>query len=156
MITPMFTWIFLAMVTWLPPSSRNVRQLTEYVMVADAIVHASDDPLDTILLASITSFESRFAIHAVGKLHEQGPWQLMPTASKPNGGIPLTLRGQAKEALRRWREQGPCSYTGEAKRWHQPIIECPLALHRLERANTWAKNHPYDGPTPPSEEVAAR
>lgn len=134
---PLLAYVFASMVDFIAPSARNIPQLTRYVLIADAIVHATNDPEDAVQLASITSFESRFAIEATGKRGERGPWQLMAPA-------PVALRDQAKEALRRWKVQGACGYTGEATVQNQTdLSKCPLARHRIERAQRWLDAHPF-------------
>lgn len=119
------------MVALIPPRQNDVARLREMVILSIVIADASEDtPLPgktaketAAQFTAIPYYESGFAIHAVGKLGEVGPFQLMP----PN--VPKTLRAQAKEAIRRWRVQGPCGYTGEANAKH-----CPLAEHRIAKA----------------------
>ena len=134
-MTPAALYVLAAMCAWIAPRDW---QRHDYDLIAQAIVDATPDPEDEIQLAAIASYESRFAVHAVGKLHEQGPWQLL-------GRVPPTLTGQAKEALRRWKTQGRCSYTGEANRADG---KCPLADHRYLRARLWSYQHPFTGEEP--------
>jgi hypothetical protein len=111
---------------------------TNYKRVADAIVRATPDHEDQVQLAAIGSFESGFYTQALGKLGEVGVWQLMPQKGHP---IPRSLVGQAREALRRWKEQGRCGYTGETNRRDGT---CPLADHRYLRAFLWSYKHPFE------------
>jgi hypothetical protein len=133
-VTGLVAWIFAAMVVWCPPSPVNVAQLGTYVRVAVAIARASDGVDDASLLASIGSFESQYHPKARGKLGELGVWQLMPPA-------PADIDAQAVEALRRWKRQGGCGYTGEAA---NPKSTCPLARHREDRAKQWVSTHPFE------------
>jgi hypothetical protein len=122
-------YVLVAMMSWIPP---HPSQLAEYRQIAEAIVDATDDPEDEIQLASIASYESRFSIRARGKLGEVGAFQLL-------GRAPRTVRGQAVEALRRWKQQGRCGYTGEASK----APDCPLATRRYLRAFEWSYAHPF-------------
>jgi hypothetical protein len=71
-MTPAALYVLAAMCAWIAPRDW---QRHDYDLIAQAIVDATPDPEDEIQLAAIASYESRFAVHAVGKLHEQGPWQ---------------------------------------------------------------------------------
>lgn len=126
MLTPIATWILGLMLMMMPPRQNDVARLREYVILAVVISETTPEPEDQTLLVSIAWFESGFSIHAVGRAGEVGPFQLMgpPAAPKP----PTTVRGQAKEALRRWKTQGPCGYAGE----YAP--HCPLGRNRALRA----------------------
>lgn len=99
---------------------RSDAEAHEDMAIALAIVDATPDPLEEATLVAIAWFESGLRVHAVGKLGEQGPWQLMPPA-------PKTVHEQAKEALRRWKVQGAVGYTGER------TCPCPLAVNRRLR-----------------------
>ena len=135
----LYEWILSAMLAWSPPNPCNVAQLRGYVAIASAIDSATDDPDEAALLASIAYYETGRTFNASpqlkGKAGERGPWQLMPWSP-----VPKTLDGQAKEALSRWKLQGPCGYTGEAR---NAKSVCPLAHHRMDRAASWAAQHPF-------------
>jgi hypothetical protein len=126
MLSTLAVWTFGCMVFLMPPRQNDVARLKEFVILSIIIADASEaTPLPNrtsretaAQLIQIAYLESGFSIHAVGKLGEQGPFQLL-------NHVPTTLRGQAKEAIRRWRVQGPAGYTGEAGQ-----REHPLADHR--------------------------
>ena len=140
MHTALVLYVLAAMYSWLPPQHW---QEHDYRAIAEASVSASnEDPDGAIELASLSSYESRFAIRAVGLLGETGPWQLLGRA---RGDLrPLrhaTLTDDAREALRRWR-YGMCMYTGEMR----TAPNCPLAGHRYGRAVEWLALHPFVPP----------
>jgi hypothetical protein len=136
-MSDLFSYIFVAMVTWMPPAQNDVRRLAELERIDAAIVSVARDVDEALWLASVGAFEGSYRVRARGKLGEIGPWQLLPP---PLGrAVPADLVGQAREALARWRELGPCGYTGEGR--GKRLDQCPLARHRLERAIAWAKNH---------------
>jgi hypothetical protein len=120
-LTSLARWVLGIVLLLAHPDPRNVPRLRELVIISIVIADAAEETPDPYgsasLLTAIAHFESGFAIHAVGRQGEQGPWQLMPPA-------PTKLRAQAFEALRRWRILTPCGFSGE----HPP--HCPLASHR--------------------------
>ncbi len=144
----LLVYVLFAMFTWMPFASSSVQRSLvrehEEIQIALAIVQVSLDENDALLLASLGFFEGSYRIHARGKLGEIGPWQLRPP---PYGrSVPKDLVGQAREALYRWRVLGPCGYTGESARGPSNGVKgCPLAEHRLKRAENWRATHPFDG-----------
>src|SRR5208282_6601363 len=134
----LLSYVFSAMVAWMPPKPTDTRRLLEMEHVAVAIVRATRDrehaPQDALWLASVGALEGSYRIGARGKLGEIGPWQLLPP---PLGrAVPKSLEGQAREALARWKELGPCGFTGEGR--GKTLDACPLAFHRVRRALAWA------------------
>ena len=138
MFAALLAYVFTAMVFWCPPRQNSIAQLGAYVRIAAAMARASDGSFRrATLLASIGSYESGYRGDRLGKLGEVGVWQLLPP---PLGApVPKGLDAQAREALRRWDVQGPCGYTGESA---TPKSACPLARHRIERADNWIATHP--------------
>lgn len=118
----MWAWTFSLMLVLLPPRQNDVHRLHTYAAIAWVIAHEARTPDDAAVLAAIGFYESGYSPQAVGKMGEIGVWQLMgpPYAATP----PKTLRGQAREALRRWHEQGPCGYAGE------PVTHCVKGRNR--------------------------
>ena len=138
----LFAYVFAAMVAWMPPAQNDVARLKELERIAQAITrvtwkheHATTEAL---WLASVGAFEGSYRVAARGRMGEVGVWQLMPP---PLGrAVPKDLEGQAREALARWKELGPCGYTGEGR--GKALDACPLAFHRVRRALAWAEEHP--------------
>jgi hypothetical protein len=149
----LYTYLLLAMMAWIPPQS--AKHASEERAVAHAILQASPDTLDRLLLASLGAFEGSYRIGARGKLGEIGPWQLRPP---PVGrAVPRDLEGQAREALYRWKTLGPCGYTGEgAKGPSHGMKGCPMAEHRFNRAVTWWAAHPLNDATVAMESRTGR
>ena len=153
------------MVMLLPPRQNDVPRLQDLVIIAIVTADASQaTPLPhrtakqtAATLTSIDFFESGFSPHAVGKLGEVGPWQLLgPGPACPNcPPVPKHLRGQVGEAIRRWRVQGPCGYTGE-KLLELAGKPCPKAQRRIAKA-TWLIDHVPDvEPANDNEPIALR
>lgn len=127
-------YVLAAMNAWIPAQSNPHG---DYKVVAEAVVGATEDPEEALELASVSSYESGFCTRARNpRSGAKGAFQLL------GGRIPQTVSGQAKEALRRWREQGRCGYTGEART--APV--CPLADERYYRAFMWSYRHPFVAP----------
>ncbi len=152
--TDLREYVRAAMTEWIPPAAY---QETEYRQIADAIATAAPNPEDAIQLAAIASFESRFAVKALGKKNEIGFLQIRPFFDRPVSCAPwsehpttkCTLVEQARIGLYRWKVLGRCSYTGETST--APL--CPLADHRYLRALDYLHAHPF---IQPEGEVAAR
>ena len=125
-------YVLAAEAEWIPPPRGRD---AEYQQIAKAIAEATDDPEDAIQLASIASFESRFAVNALGRQGERGPWQIKQFPGAP---VPKSLVRQARMALERWKI-GRCLYTGEM----HTAPSCPLADHRYLRAFDYSAQHPF-------------
>jgi hypothetical protein len=138
-MTPAVAWVLSAMFAFARPAPY---QREAYVAIASAIVASTDDEESWIELASIGGYESGYAIHAWSRDGRgcYGVWQLCAP-------VPKALPQQAREALRRWREQGRCGYTGEANRRDG---RCPLADERYLRARLWLYEHPFTREEPAS------
>jgi hypothetical protein len=132
-MTPLRKWILLIMLKCtglglVRPHDKPTRDDLRVSLAIERAAHASakySTLQSAALLVSIAFYESGFVVDAKGPVTASGtgaygPWQLMPP-------VPLTLEGQAKEALRRWETQGPQGYTGET---HCPWYGCPLAVDR--------------------------
>ena len=130
-------WIAWACLTWCPTTS--LARIMGYGQVARAISAATQDPDDASLLAKIGGGETGYDTEAVGDLGEIGVWQLMPPQPCAKRDLPC----QAKEALRRAKEQGMCGYTGEDWRG-----DCPIAREYLAGAAVWVALHPFPGTAP--------
>ena len=134
----LYGWVLLAMVHWCPV--RWVGTFVDYQVVAAAIDHATQDPDDAALLASIGSYESGYDLLALNpRTGAVGVWQLL----EPQPCARLDLDCQAVEALRRTKTQGMAGYTGEAvalSGWY------PLASARMHRATVWTSIHPFPNP----------
>jgi hypothetical protein len=131
-------WVFLAMVTLMPPRQNDVPRLRELVIIAIVTADAAEatplpgkTPKETAAaLTGIAVYESGFVIAAHGSRSEVSPWQILPPA-------PVHLRAQAGEAIRRLRIQGWAGYTGEAN-----YATHPLADHRRAKAEWLLANVP--------------
>jgi hypothetical protein len=123
-----------------PPRSAEIQKIAE--AIADASFSSPLPDRGTVetaaLLVGIAKLESGFRMAARGALGEVGVFQLMPPA--PSG-----LEAQAREAIRRWRVQGPSGYCGEPRSWFGPG---PLARNRNLWGAIYAAAHPFPDPTP--------
>jgi len=143
-------WIAWAMLSMFPCSSPS-RIAGEYRVVATAISRATPSPSDAADLASVASYESGYDVRAVGRKGEVGAWQLMPPVAcesvrRDGANAQRAVDCQAREALRRWKEQAPCGYTGEMGRtWASAeATDCPMARRRMNRATAWVAQHPFE------------
>jgi hypothetical protein len=133
----LYGWVLLAMLHWAPVHS--LEAFAGYQRVAVAIDSAAcGNPDDASLLAAIGAPESGYDIRARGKdgSGSFGVWQLLPLAPCTEEDVDC----QAVEALRRAKEMGMASFTGEAVNLRG---EWPLAHERLAMATIWTATHPF-------------
>ncbi len=129
----MWAWVLSLMFVLLPPRQNDAHRLHTYAAVAWVIAHEAQTADDATVLIAIGFYESGYSPQAVGKMGEIGVWQLMPPR------VPPTLRGQAREALRRWHTQGPCGYAGE------PASHCVKGRNRALLAAMLRAAYPAPG-----------
>lgn len=128
----LFGYVLAAMLAMLP--TRSAARFEEYEEIALAIVEATSDADDALDLVAFGRMEGSFVRRACGKLGEVGVWQLMP----PQPCAIEDVGCQAKEALRRLREQGACGYAGEDWRG-----DCPKGRRRRNLATVYRALHPW-------------
>ena len=146
------TYVFVAMQAWFmswpavsPHRKAEIQEVAvatasaaETIQLKDWSTKKTLTIVDTAMwLTGVGMYESGWREDAKGRAGEVGVWQLL-------GGAPKDLTAQAREAIRRWNEQGPNGYTGEGyvRRWEFGIA--PLAMHREMWGALYVASHPYD------------
>lgn len=117
------------------PDPRNVARLHELAAVG-AVIAESPTEEDATALIAIAFFESGYKIHAVGPFQEWGLFQIRGFTRHQRVVIrAMTLRQQAREALRRLHAQGWCGYAGETP------PHCPKGDHRRDLATRLLRDY---------------
>jgi len=148
---PLAVWVLNFMLSWFVyPDRVSPARVAELKEIAIATADASESvqlcgrtAVQTAAwLTNEGHLESGWSKAARGKQNEVGVWQLMPP---PLGApVPAGLEAQAREAIRRWNEQGANVFTGEGRcRELATFGICPLALNRELGGELYLVGHPY-------------